>query len=88
LQVGDGARLRISNSDSDYTLIGTKEVDNATNTRIVISGNTREVPYNGNIDYVATSGGHILYTSGTNEKLRIAYNGDVTVKVLYLQLQI
>ena len=33
-------------------MIGTKDVDDATNTRIVISGNTRASPYNGNIDYV------------------------------------
>ena len=59
LQVGDGARLRISNGVSDYSLIGTKDVDDATNTRIVISGNTRASPFNGNIDYVATSG--IIY---------------------------
>ncbi len=32
LQVGDGARLRISNSVSDYSVIGTKNVDDATNT--------------------------------------------------------
>jgi hypothetical protein len=37
LQVGDGARLRISNGATDYSLIGTKETDDANNTRIVIS---------------------------------------------------
>jgi hypothetical protein len=40
-QVGDGARLKISNGVSSFSLIGTKDVDDANNTRIVISGNTR-----------------------------------------------
>ncbi len=35
LQVGDGVRLRTSNSARDYTVIGTKNVDDSTNTRIV-----------------------------------------------------
>ena len=78
LQVGDGARLRISNGISDYTVIGTKDVDDATNTRIVISGNTRGAPYAGNIDYVATSGNHIFYTSGTNERMRITNAGNIS----------
>ncbi len=77
LQVGDGARLRISNGVSDYTVIGTKDVDDATNTRIIISGNTRASPYAENIEYVATAGNHIFYTGGTNEKFRIANKGDV-----------
>jgi hypothetical protein len=47
-------------------VIGTKQVDNATNTKIVLSGNTRESPYAGNIEYVATAGNHIFYTGGTN----------------------
>jgi hypothetical protein len=72
-QVGDGAspaRLRISNGVSDYSLIGTKDVDDTTNTRVVISGNSRGSPYNGNIDYVATSGHHLFYTGGSNERMR------------------
>ena len=60
-------------------MIGTKDVDDATNTRIVISGNSRASPYNGNIDYVATSGHHIFYTGGTNERMRISNNGTLTV---------
>ena len=60
-------------------MIGTKDVDDATNTRIVISGNTRTSPYNGNIDYVATSGNHIFYTSGTNERMKLNNDGTLTV---------
>ncbi len=79
LQVGNGARLRISNSESDYTLIGTKDVHNATNTKIVISGNTRPYPYTGHIEYVATSGYHIFQNGGATEKYIIANNGNVYV---------
>ena len=65
-QVGDSARLRISNGMGDYSCIGTKDVDNNTNTRIVISGNSRN-PFAGNIDYIATStGSHTFYTTDAN----------------------
>ncbi len=71
LQVGDGARLRISNGISDYSLIGTKDVDGGTNTRIVISGNTRAGSL-GNIEYVATgSGNHIFYTTDSKTQRMI-----------------
>jgi hypothetical protein len=41
LQVGNAGRLRISNGTTDYSLLGTIDNDGSTNTRIVISGNTR-----------------------------------------------
>lgn len=65
LQVGDGARLRISNSSADYTLIGTKQVDDASNTCIYIHGNTFSGNA-GNISYYATttSGRHAFFTNG------------------------
>ena len=84
-QVGDGARLRISNGISDYTLIGTKDVDNATNTRIVIGGNTRDNFTNkGTIEYIATSstGHHLFYSSdNTNytERMRILSDGKIGI---------
>ena len=77
-QVGDGARLRISNGVNDYSLIGTKDVDDNTNTRIVISGNTRG-GYEGQIQYLATAGSHIFYTSAINERMRISNNGNVGI---------
>jgi hypothetical protein len=77
-QVGDGARLRISNGVNDYSLIGTKDIDDTTNTRIVISGNTR-TSYEGRIEYVATAGDHIFYTTATNERMRILNNGNVGI---------
>ena len=77
-QVGDGARLRISNGVSDYSVIGTKDVDDNTNTRIVISGNTRG-SYEGQIQYLATAGSHIFYTNATNERMRIKSNGYVGI---------
>jgi len=66
LQVGLGGRLRIANNISDYTLIGTNDTDGNTNTRIVLSGNTR-TSYVGNIDYIATTatGNHTFYTNGS-----------------------
>jgi hypothetical protein len=79
LQVGDAARLRISNSSSDYTLIGTKEIDDSNNTRIVLSGSARS-GYNGNIDYVATNNGsHIFYRNGGTESMRISNSGNVGI---------
>ena len=66
LQVGDGARLRISNGITDYSLIGTKDVEDATNTKIIISGSSRASPYTGNIEYLVTGGSHIFYTGGAN----------------------
>jgi hypothetical protein len=79
LQVGSGGRLRISNDTTDYTLLGTIDVDGTTNTRIVLSGNTRASPYAGNIEYISTAGSHIFYTSATNEKMRILNNGNVGI---------
>jgi hypothetical protein len=78
LQVGDGARLRISNGSNDYSLIGTKDVDDNTNTRIVISGNTRS-GYAGHIQYLSTAGDHIFYTSVVNERMRINNSGNVGI---------
>lgn len=74
-QVGDGGRLRISNGQNDFTLIGTKEVDDANNTKIRISGNTRSGTQ-GDIDYIATTtvGTHIFYTESTNQLLYIDKN--------------
>ena len=66
-QVGNGGRLRISNGITDYTLIGSKETDDANNTRIVISGYTRTGGNAGNINYVATTatGKHIFYLNNS-----------------------
>jgi len=81
LQVGDGARLKISNGVSSFSLIGTKDVDDGTNTRIVISGNTRSGGAAGYIEYVATAtGNHIFYTTdSTTERMRILSNGNVGI---------
>ena len=78
-QVGNAGRLRISNGTTDYSLLGTIDTDGATNTRIVISGNTRP-SYAGEIGYVATStGSHIFYTTNsTTERMRIKSDGLIT----------
>jgi hypothetical protein len=63
LQVGNGGRLRISNGTTDYTLIGTKETDDANNTRIVIWGYQNGTGNVGSLEYVATTTGvHKFYT--------------------------
>jgi hypothetical protein len=76
LQVGSGARLRIANNASDYTIIGTNDTDGSTNTQIIISGNTR-ANNAGNIQYVATASGgsHIFYTSATTTRMTISSAG-------------
>ena len=80
LQVGGGGRLRIANSNSDYTMIGSSDADVSTNTTIVLSGTDR-ASYNGQIDYVARStGSHIFYTTASaTERMRIASNGNVGI---------
>jgi hypothetical protein len=76
LQVGSGGRLRISNGTTDYTTIGTLDVDGATNTSIVISGTTRSTNA-GNIQYLATAtgGSHIFYTASTTTRMTISSTG-------------
>jgi hypothetical protein len=76
LQVGSGARLRIANNATDYTIIGTNDTDGATNTQIIISGNTRATN-TGNIQYLATASGgsHIFYTTGTSTRMTISSSG-------------
>ena len=76
LQVGSGARLRIANNASDYTIIGTNDTDGSTNTQIIISGNTR-TNNAGNIQYLATASGgsHIFYTSATTTRMTISSAG-------------
>jgi hypothetical protein len=78
LQVGSGGRLRIANSNADYTLIGTNDIDNTSNTKIVLSGHTRTT-YTGQIEYVSTVGGHIFYTNSSTERMRILANGNVGI---------
>ena len=79
LQVGDGGKFRISNSSNDFTIIGTKDVEDDNNTKIVISGYTRGSPHTGNIDYVSTGGFHRFYTNGGTERMRILNNGNVGI---------
>ena len=81
LQVGSGARLKIANNTDDFTMIGTNDTDGTTNARITLFGNTW--PYgsaNGNIQYTTTSTGkHIFFTGGADERMRIASNGAVSI---------
>ena len=80
LQVGGAGRLRISNDATDYTLIGTENVDGGTNTRIVLSGNTR-FGGNGNIDYVTTNiGSHNWYaTNSTTFRMVLTSAGNLGI---------
>jgi len=74
LQVGDGARLRISNDSTDYSLIGTKNVDDTNNTRIVISGYQR-AGFSGRIEHYATSGGGHLFNNDGNRVIEFFNTG-------------
>ena len=79
LQVGGGGALRIANNVTDFTLIGTDDTDSQYNTRILLSGNNRPPNY-GRIEYQATTGDHIFYTTyNTTERMRIASNGNVAI---------
>ena len=82
LQVGGGGRLRISNGATDYTLIGTIDVDGVNNTKILLSAIDRGgTILGGNIEYYASAvGQHIFYTtSSTTERMRIGNNGNVSI---------
>ena len=80
LQVGNAGRLRISNGTTDYSLLGTLDSDSATNTRIVVSGNTRPSS-NGNIDYCATAtGSHNWFTTdSTTQKMILTSAGNLGI---------
>ncbi len=81
LQVGSGGRLKIGVGSTDYSLIGTTDVDGTDNTRIVISGNTRG-SFAGRIEYISTAGDHIFYTTtATTERMRILNNGNVGIGI-------
>ena len=85
LQVGNAGRLRIANTSSDYTILGTADTDDSTNTKIELSGNTRDGSgsggRNGSISYVATNtqGYHQFMTNTTNERMRITSSGNVGI---------
>jgi hypothetical protein len=87
LQVGNGGRLRIANSDSDYTLIGTSDSDGSSNPRLVLSGVTRGYN-NGGMEYVGVNAGnHIFYTTSPGaanptEKMRMTTDGRLGIGTL------
>jgi hypothetical protein len=81
LQVGGGGRLRISNSTTDYTLIGTDDVDGTTNTRIVMGSSANPDGAN-NIIYVSAGNGtHSWETGNRSLRMRLANNGQLTAYV-------
>jgi hypothetical protein len=80
LQVGNAGRLRIANDTTDFTMLGTADVDGSTNTRIVLNGNTRSGGIAGDIDYRTTStGDHTFYTGNTTERMRILDTGNIGI---------
>lgn len=76
----DQALLRLAASNTDYSLLGSSSPDGSTNTRIVVSGNSR-AGFAGEIYYVATgaTGSHIWWTGGATEKMKLDVNGSLTV---------
>jgi hypothetical protein len=81
LQVGGGGRLRIANSSSDYSLIGTSDNDGSTNAKIVVIGNTYGSGLSGGIDYYTTGTGNYRFftTDSATERMRITSTGIVTI---------
>ena len=79
-QVGNGGALRITNNPLNYSLIGTDSTETNSNTRIVLSGNTRTENL-GNIEYASTStGGHMFFTTNSKtERMRITTLGNVGI---------
>ena len=78
-QVGNGGRLRIANDTTDYSLIGTKDIDDVNNTNITLNGNTKAT-LPGTIEYTSTStGNHLFFTGGNTERMRINSSGYVGI---------
>jgi hypothetical protein len=79
-QVGNGGALRITNNPLNYSLIGTDSAESDSNTRIVLSGNTRTGNL-GHIEYAATStGNHMFFTTNSKtERMRITTGGNVGI---------
>jgi len=77
-QIGNGGALRITNNPLNYSLIGTDSAESDSNTRIVISGNTRTGNL-GHIEYAATStGNHMFFTTNSKtERMRITTGGNI-----------
>jgi hypothetical protein len=78
-QIGSGGRLRISNNDESFSLIGTKDLADTTSTRIILRGaNSFTSP--GAVQYYVggTNGSHIYYTNNS-ERMRIKNNGFVGI---------
>ena len=74
----------IANGSSGYTMVGCSDVESATNTRIALYGYTYS-GYSGNIEYIATStGSHLFSTGGSGttygtERMRITSTGNVGI---------
>ena len=79
-QVGNGGALRITNNPLSYSLIGTDSAESDSNTRIVLSGNTRTGNL-GHIEYATTStGNHMFFTTNSKtERMRITTDGNVGI---------
>ena len=77
-QVGNGGALRITNNPLSYSLIGTDSAESDSNTRIVLSGNTRTGNL-GHIEYATTStGNHMFFTTNSKtERMRITTDGNI-----------
>jgi len=76
----DQALLKLAASNTDYSLIGSTSPDGTTNTRIVLSANSRS-GNPGEITYITTgaSGAHVWWTGGATEKMRLSNAGNLTV---------
>ena len=72
--------FRTATNVSDYTMLGTNIVNDATNTRIVISGNTR-TSFSGAIHYIATNttGWHEWFLNNATSAMNLDASGNLTL---------
>ncbi len=78
----DPAILRLSSGNTDFSVLGSSDPDDATNTRIIISGNSRGgTP--GGIEYVCSStGSHVWRTASATLRMNLSSGGVLNISGL------
>ncbi len=83
-QIGNGGRLSISSNDIDRTIIGTNDINNLSNTCIILNGRTRP-NINGSIEYNSINSGNHIWNTNDNvtitERMRLTNNGILALNI-------